>query len=195
MSNILGFLGFLISVYMLIIFIRILMSWFGGMAAGGFQDILVKITDPYINWFRRFSVLRAGNLDLSPIVALGVLSLVNRVISMLARYGTISLGIILALVIQAAWGAVSFILGFLIFILVLRLIAGFFARDGAGPFWNIINTISQPVLFRINRNIFKDRIENYTAALLASIATLVVLYIVTAILVSLISGALARLPF
>jgi YggT family protein len=163
------------------------------MDQGGFQEVLAKITDPYLDWFRRFTALRIGYLDLSPIVALGVLSLVNRVLSVLASYGTITVGIILALVLQAVWGAISFFLGFLIIVLILRLIA-YLSRQSGNSFWRIIESISQPVIFRINRFLFRDRIVNFTTALIVSIAVLALAYLVLNICVYIVSGVLARLP-
>jgi YggT family protein len=193
MSRIIGALSFLVSIYMLIIFIRIILTWFSGMDQGRFPEILARITDPYLNWFRRFPALRMGYLDLSPIVALGVLSLVNRVLNTLAAYGTISIGIILALILQAVWGAVSFFLGFLIIVLILRLIAHLL-KLGANSFWSIIESISQPVIFRINRFIFKSRIVSFTAGVIITLAVLAAVYLILNIAVFIVTGILVRLP-
>jgi len=195
MAQLLGFLSLLLNIYMLIIFFRIILTWFPGFGNSGIINFLSGITDPYLNWFRRFSFLRLGFLDLSPIVALGILSLVNRILAMLASYGRISLGIVLVLALQAVWGAVSFILGFLILILILRLIAFLFRQSGANPFWNIIETISQPVLYRINRIFFRGRIVKLSTALIVSIASLAIIYMALRFLFALISVTLLRLPF
>lgn len=194
MTQLMGALSFFVSVYMLLIFIRIVLTWFTGIRHGGFQDILARITDPYLNWFRRFTVLRVGFLDLSPIVALGVLSLVNRIFSTLARYGTITIGIVLAMILQALWAAVSFFLGFLIIVLILRLVAHLAKVNSYSPFWRVVETISQPVLFRINRIFFKNRIVNFGTSVILSIAGLGICYLVLGLLVSFVSRALARLP-
>jgi len=195
MSRIMSFLGFLINIYMMIIFIRIILTWFSWMGNSKFQEILTKITDPYLNWFRRFEFLRIGFLDLSPIAALGVLSLVSRIVTTLARYGTITVGIILAMILQAVWGAVSFFLGFLIIILLLYLIAGLTSQDISNPFWRIIDTISRPVLLKINSIFFKDRIVKFQTRIIISVAALGILYVILSILVSMVSAILARLPF
>jgi YggT family protein len=188
-------LSFIINIYMFLIFIRIILTWFSWMRGGGVQEFLAGITDPYLNWFRRFTFLRIGFLDLSPVAALGVLSLVNRVLITLAQHGRITLGIILALILQAAWGAISFILGFVIIILVLRLIAYLFRLDVSGAFWRIIDTISQPILYRINRIIFRGRIANYLTSLIISIASLILISLGLRILVFIVTGMLVTLPF
>ena len=194
MTQIFRFLSLLLNIYMIIVFVRIILTWFSGFGTSRLQEILAVITDPYLNWFRRFDALRVANLDLSPIVALGVLSLVNRIVNSLAIYGTISIGIILAMVLQALWGAVSFFLGFLIILLVLRFIAHLSNQSSASRFWRAIDTISQPVIFRINRFIFKDRIMTFGTSIILSIAVLVGCSVVLSILVSLVTGILARLP-
>jgi YggT family protein len=180
---------------MIIISIRIIITWFNWAGRGGLVDILSKITDPYLNWFRRFPFLKVGSIDLSPIAALGVLSVLSRVLGILAQYGRITIGIILALVLQAVWGIAAFFIGFLVVILVLRFIALITGQSNYTPFWRIIDAISQPVLYRINRLLFKDRIPNFKTAIGVSIGGLVLSYIVLRILVSVISGVLFRLPF
>ena len=189
-------LSFIVNIYMMIIFVRIILTWFTGAGSGygGFQETLAKITDPYLNWFRRFPILRVGFLDLSPIVALGVLSLVNGIFNTLARYGTITVGIILAMILQALWAAVSFFLGFLIIVQILRLIAHLAGQGTYNPFWRIVDAISRPVLLRTNRIFFRNRIANFGVSVIISIVSLGIMYIVLGMLVSFVSGTLARLP-
>ena len=194
MSRFFGVLSFLLNIYMVIIFVRIILTWFKGISTGGLADVLAKITDPYLNWFRRFTFLRVGMLDLSPILALGVLSVVNGIFSTIAHYGTITIGIILAMILQALWGAVSFFIGFLIIVLVLRLIGHLARQSTYHPFWRIVDTISQPVLFRINRIFFKGRILNYGTGLILSIVSLGIAYIALGLLVGFVSGMLVKLP-
>jgi YggT family protein len=179
---------------MLILLVRILLTWFSGVSYSRPVEVLSRITDPYLDWFRRFPVLRIGRLDLSPVAALAVLSVANRTFAILARYGTISLGIILAMFLQALWSAVSFILGFSILILILRLIAYLTSRNTYSPFWRIIDTISQPLLFRINRILFGDRIVHYRTGLIAALLVLGAAMMVLGVLVGIFVGLLGRLP-
>jgi YggT family protein len=182
------------SLYMFLIFIRILLTWFSGANYGKPYELLSGITDPYLNWFRRFSALRVASLDISPIAALAVLSVVNNIFTTLAHYGRISLGIILALCLSALWSAASFILGFFIVIVVLRLIAYLSNRNTYSTIWRIIDILSQPVLYRISRIIFQDRLVNYLARIITSIAVLLVLRIGLGILLRLVMNLLIRLP-
>ena len=187
-------ISLIVNIYMMLIIFRIILTWFPGNQNSKVFEVLSRISDPYLNWFRQFPFLRVGFLDLSPIAGLAVLSLVNRVLTTLAFYGTISIGIILAIMLQAAWGVLSFILVFLIIILIIRLAAYFMGYWNDGPFMRIIYTISQPVLFRISRIIFKDRIVNFITGLIISIIGLGIVYLIMRIFVSRLAGVLAGLP-
>ncbi|MDR3342451.1 MAG: YggT family protein [Treponema sp.] len=188
-------LSALTGIYMLLIFIRIMLTWFSGANYGRPMEILTGITDPYLDWFRRFPALRAGFLDLSPIVAMAVLSLVNQIFSTLAQYGAISLGIILAMVLSALWSAISFILGFFLIILGLRLIAYLTNQDVYNSvFWKIVDTISQPVLYRIKRILFRRRLVNYLTGIITSMVAVLVLMMVLGTIVKLAIAFLAALP-
>jgi YggT family protein len=193
-------LGGAVSLYMLIIFIRIMLTWFSGLNYGRPVEFLCRITDPYLNWFRRFRVLRVANMDLSPIAALAVLSIASNIFVTLGRYGTITLGFILVMIVSALWSAVSFILIFFLIVLVLRFIA-YLTRQNvygsyntAGAFWRIVDSLSQPVTYRIGRIIFRDRIVRYHTGLLTSIAVLAALRIGLGFLVRLGVSFLSLLP-
>ncbi|MDR1352172.1 MAG: YggT family protein [Treponema sp.] len=200
MRTLMNILGGATSLYMIVIFVRVLLTWFSGANYGRPVEFLRRITDPYINWFSRFRVFRVGNLDLSPIAALAVLSIAGNIFATLGRYGTITLGLILAMIVSALWSAVSFILVFFLIILVLRFIAYlsrqnvYGARGALGAFWRIIDSLSQPVTYRINRIIFKNRLVRYHTGLLTSIAVLAALRIGLEFLVKLGIGLLSRLP-
>ncbi|MDR2257638.1 MAG: YggT family protein, partial [Treponema sp.] len=71
MRIIMNLLAGLTGLYTLLIFIRIMLTWFGNVRFGRPAEILGRITDPYLDWWRRFP-LRAGFLDLSPILGLAV---------------------------------------------------------------------------------------------------------------------------
>jgi len=178
---------------MMIVFARIMLSWFSWMRGGTLQVFLSRVTDPYLNWFRRFP-LRVGFLDLSPVVALAVLSLVNGILSTIAVHQSFSIGILLALVLQMAWGAVSFLLLFLIIVFALRLVATLARLNAYNPLWRIVDAIFQPVSYKINRIFFKNRIFNFTSSTIISIAIMGFVYLGLRFLVILASAALVRLP-
>ena len=82
----------LIYVYLVLIFIRIILSWFRSIpyhpALSAFLTFVHDVTDPYLNLFRRFipmARLGPAALDLSPIVATFVLLIVGGIVGDLIR--------------------------------------------------------------------------------------------------------------
>jgi YggT family protein len=88
------YLDTLTLVYLVLIFIRIIMSWIPRMPYNRYLAAFLKfvsdVTDPYLNLFRRFLPpvrLGPGALDLSPIVATLVLIIVSGIVVGLIRPG------------------------------------------------------------------------------------------------------------
>jgi YggT family protein len=188
-------LSLLINIYMLIIFIRIILTWFSWVGNSGIQDFLSKITDPYLNWFRRFSFLRIGMIDISPVAALVVLSLLNRIFFSLASSPVLTIGSILAAAIETAWSAVSFLLVVGIIILILRLIAYLTNQNTFNRFWRTVDSISQPITYRVSRIFFGDKIVHHLTGILISIGVLILCSFLGGIGVKFLSLFLAGLPF
>ncbi|MFC3040256.1 YggT family protein [Virgibacillus xinjiangensis] len=82
MGFIFSVLNTALTLYSYAIIIYILMSWFPGARESSFGEMLAKITEPYLEVFRRF-IPPLGMIDLSPIVAIIVLHF--------ARYGLVEL--------------------------------------------------------------------------------------------------------
>jgi YggT family protein len=195
MSFIMNLVGSLAGFYMLLVFIRVMLSWFHTPSLGRPVEVLARFTDPYLDWWRRFPIFRTGSLDFSPIAAMVTLSLVQTICSIAARFGRLSIGILLAVILQALWSVISSVLGFFIIVLILRLIAYLTNRNIYSTFWRIIDSVSQPVLYRITRIFYRRRLINYLASVFLSIGVLAALTIGGSFLVSLLLGFLQRLPF
>jgi YggT family protein len=194
MSVLMNLLAGLAGLYSLLIVIRVILTWFGGAQYGRPAELLARVTDPYLDWWRRTLRLQVGYLDLSPVAAMAALSLAQSIFSTIARYGIISIGIILSITVSALWSAVSFILGFCLIVLILRFIAYMLNCNLYSPFWRIIDTISQPLLYRINRIIFGKRLINFIIGNIAAIAVLAAIWIGGGLAIRLLAGLLLRLP-
>lgn len=82
----------LVLVYVVLIFIRILMSWIPRMPYNRWLSMALKfvtdVTDPYLNLFRRFIPplrIGPGALDLSPMIAVFLLLIVGGLVASLIR--------------------------------------------------------------------------------------------------------------
>ena len=63
-------LNIILNIYMWLIIIRALASWFSPDPYNPIYQFLIRITEPVLGYIRRVLPLRAGMMDLSPIVAL-----------------------------------------------------------------------------------------------------------------------------
>ena len=86
-TDVADYVNTLFLVYMVLIFIRILLTWIPripyNVALAAVIKFVTDVTDPYLNLFRRFIPpvrLGPGALDLSPIVAIIVLALLRNII-------------------------------------------------------------------------------------------------------------------
>jgi YggT family protein len=86
-NDVADYVNTLTLVYLVLIFIRILMSWIPRMPYNRYLAAFLKfvsdVTDPYLNLFRRIlPPVRMGGagLDLSPIVATFVLIIVSEIV-------------------------------------------------------------------------------------------------------------------
>ena len=69
-----------IQIYLLLIIVRILLSWFQTADwANQAMGFLAPITDPYLNIFRSF-IPPLGGIDISPILAIFILQTVGQLV-------------------------------------------------------------------------------------------------------------------
>jgi len=194
MQTIFNILSKAVSIYIILLFIRIIISWFSRDFYSKPVELLCRITDPYINWWRKILNLRLGFLDLSPIVGIAALSVLRSILSTISYYNKITIGIVLGIILMSAWSIVSFILGFCVIVLVLRLFAFLTNRDIYTPFWKIVESISQPLLYKTNRIIFGNKIGSYLKGIIITILILTAIWIGGGYIMPRIANLLVNLP-
>ena len=93
-NDVADYLATLLQIYIVLIFIRILMSWIPRMPYNRYLNAVLNfvrdVTDPYLNLFRKFVPMvkiGPGALDLSPIVATFALIIVGQIVVGLVRGG------------------------------------------------------------------------------------------------------------
>jgi len=165
-----------ITVYSFVCLIRILLTWMPQIDQSPAGRFVASLCDPFLNWFRRFSFTSVGMIDFSPILALGALSLGAMIFSTLASTGHITLGLILAGLVQILWSFVSFFLNIMILFLAIRLIYDLVNRNGFSPFWTMLDRfLNHPIsyvtgLFNRGRGVM-----GYRASLILTLVFMVVL--------------------
>ncbi len=195
LQMIMRFVSTLISIYMLIIFIRIVLSWFSGGYYGRVMDWLRAITDPYLNIFRGSRWTQIGRMDFSPVVAIIALGIVSNLASRIAFAGTISFGIVVAMTLQALASAISFFIILFLVLAGIRLISTFFNVDMTSRFWYALDEILRPLTARLTDKIARGREMSYKQELMVFGVILIAVLILGNLGVDLLSGGLRRLPF
>jgi YggT family protein len=91
-GDVADYLDTLIIVYLVLIFIRIIVSWIPSIPYNRFLSAFLTfvndVTNPYLNLFRRFipmARLGPASLDLSPMIATFVLLIVGGIVTGLIR--------------------------------------------------------------------------------------------------------------
>ena len=173
----LSILAGVLSLYTLLCLIYILMSWFPGARFTKFGHFMTSICEPYMGLFRRMSFLRIGNIDFSPIVSLGLLSLASTIIAGIQSDGYLSFGRILAAVLNALWGISSSIIGLFTLLIFIRWIVLVInkGRTSYDSGWNQIDMLLNKISYKVAGTFTKRGISYQRSLLITWIAFLVIL--------------------
>lgn len=184
------------SLYMLLCFIRVMLTWFPGAQYSGFGRFLSSLCDPFLNLFRGLRFLRFSAFDFSPAIALCVLIALSNIFASFARGSRITLGSVLAMLLSMAWSIVSSLLGFLIVLLLIRLIVIFMQKGYAsyGSIWDQVDRALSPFVFRITSIFTRGATPPYKNALIVSILLLAVIWFAGRYAISLLAVLLSTLP-
>ncbi|MFW5694935.1 MAG: YggT family protein [Alkalispirochaeta sp.] len=193
-QQIFRFISAILSIYMMVIFVRIIMTWFRGFHNGRAQELLSRMTDPYLNWFRRNVPVRFGALDFSPVVGILVLGLLNTISNQLAFAGSITFSFVLAIIVSAVWSVVSFFLTFFLILAGIRLIGLLMNVDTSGRLWLVLEQIVNPALQIAVRPFLRGRFTSYRHSLLIFVGELAVVLIAGRLLTTLLIGVVQQIP-
>jgi YggT family protein len=193
-QQIFRFVSAILSIYMMVIFVRIIMTWFSGFHNGRAQELLSRVTDPYLNWFRRNVPVRFGALDFSPVVGILALGLLNTISNQLAFAGTITFSFVLAIIVSALWSVVSFFLTFFLILAGIRLIGLLMNVDTSGRLWVVLEQIVNPALQTAVRPFLRGRFTSYRHSLLIFVGELVAVLIAGRLVTNLLIGLVQQIP-
>jgi YggT family protein len=188
-------LGALTSLYMILCTVRVFMSWAPGFELGRAGRIIADIVDPFLALFSRIRFLRTDRFDFSPIAALAILSVANNMFSTIALTGRISFGFILSLILNALWSAFAFVFSFMSACALLRIIVFVAKWNSLHPVWVVLDSILNPVLYRINKFIYRNKAIDYLQGLITGFIVLILFRAVGGAAIRLLSSLLIALPF
>ena len=193
--RIFGLLSAVVSLYTMMCFVRIILTWIPSLNYSKFGSFMSTLCDPYMNYFRRFRFLQFRNIDFSPILSMGLLVAVSNIFSSIAMTGRFSIGYLLASVISILWSVVASVVGFLIILLIIRLVALFLNKNGGSLWYSLDNTLN-PIVYKI-AGVFRGK-NTFMTQKTAYIITIIALFLARFLgnaAFSLIADLLTTLPF
>lgn len=199
LMSIASFVAALISLYSLLIWVRIILTWIrlpGQSGENPLTHFLSRIVDPYLNWFKGMSTLKRSHLDLTPLIALAVLSVVQSILRLFGSYGKITVGMVFALILSTLWSfLLSPILWFVMALLGVRLYFCYKRGPNTIGYIKMLDSLIGGVLNWVQRLFYKNKAINDRQLVLTSLIFFVVVYLGSSALIRLLVATFAKLSF
>ena len=195
-ATILGIISAIINIYTILCVVDIILTWFPGAKFTPFGKAISSICDPYLGLFSKSGKLRIGNIDFSPILSIGILSLLTTILSRITLTGRIYFGGILGSIVSMFWNLVSSLVGIFAIIILVRWIV-LLVKKGYTPYdsgWNNVDAMLQKPVYKIT-NTFSKKPVSYQNALIISFVVLMAILILGLFLSALLIRLCNMLPF
>jgi len=189
----------LLSFYSLLIWLRIILTWIrvpGQTQENPLAYYIGKVVDPYLSWFRGISSLRRSHIDLTPLVALAVLSVVQSMLRFYGAYGTITIGMVVALIIQTLWSyLLSPVFWFLIILLGFRLFFCYKRSAKTISYITMLDSLIGGVLNWVQRLFYPKRTINDRQLVTTALVFFIVLNIAASFAIKFLVNFFGNLSF
>lgn len=196
MSYVFQILSAIVNIYSIICFIYIMLSWFPSARFTKFGKFVSSLCEPYMGLFSRFRWFTFGHIDFSPIISIGLLSLLSSILGGITSTGRIYFGGILATVIFMIWNIISTFLSILVILLIVRLIV-LLVKKGVTPYnsaWYQIDQFLGKITYKIT-SIFVKKSFSYKKSLIVSLIVFALLTFVGRIVITLLINLCYAIPF
>ena len=179
-------------IYLVLIVLRIMASWFRGANLGtGVTSItrfLNQATDPYLQMFSRFTFLRSGGVDFTPMAGIFVLVIAAEMTRRLADQQQVTVEYFLGVTVFAAWRMISIVLLVLLVACVARFVSIRFLGRTDSPMSRITEALSQAPVRGVARFINLRENGSELNYLLVTIAVLFGLWIAGRVIAGFLVG-------
>ncbi len=163
------------SLYIILIFIRVLFAWMRPNMFNPIVRFIYSVTDPYLKIFANLKFLRIGYFDFSPIVAFYLLYLLQELTYRVILTGYFSLTLLISLIVVLLFRFVYFIIFIFIVTVGLRLIFDIIKIRSSNMFITAVYSISEPAVRPFRRLLKMDRGYSFDVSVIVSLAVLILL--------------------
>ena len=185
-----------VSIYAMLCFARIIITWFPSVNYSTVGQFLSQLCDPYLTLFSRIP-LRLGMIDFTPVISLGLLTLLSSVLGEISLSGRLYLSGILSQLINLLWSAATSLLGLLLLVCFIRYCFAIFSKksNSYNSPWQVVDNAISRLVFSIGGILSGRRPIDYKKALLFSCIVLLFLLIAGSILIHILISTFSLIPF
>ena len=195
-SYLLNALIYVIHIYSILCFVRIILTWVPQLNYSSWGRILSAICDPYLNFFSRFP-LRVGMIDFTAMLAIGFLYIVESVLKNLVVSGNLSFSQILMTLISIAYSIANALLVTVMLIFFVRYFVSIFYKQSNNYYsmWQRFDDAIRAYVFKLCRFVTGGRTISYKNALLVDGLTTLFAIVVLRFLLAAVLLLIGRIPF
>ena len=168
-------LAFISSLYTMLIVVDIILKWIYSGPKGRGTMMISQLTDPFLNFFKRFRISRIGYIDISPLLAVLTLSIINQILGRIRELGSITFWAIIAIIISSIWNVIMTLLLAVLVVAVVRYLFLMFTTNKMNSFANACDAFFIPLSSRIASVFIKNASSSYQLNLIISIIVVAVL--------------------
>lgn len=173
--KLLEIIAFIFSLYTMLIVVDIILKWIYTGPKGRGTKMISQLTDPFLNFIRRFRISRIGYIDISPLLAVMILSIINQILGRIRELGSITLWAVIAIILSSIWNVIMTLLLAVLVVAVIRYLFLMFTTNKMNSFANACDTFFIPLSSRIASVFIKNASSSYQLNLIISIITVAVL--------------------
>ena len=168
-------LAFIFSLYTMLIGVDIILKWIYTGPKGRGTRMISQLTDPFLNFIRRFRISHIGYIDISPLLAVLILSIINQILGRIRELGSITLGAVSAIIISSIWNVIMTLLFAVLVVAVVRYLFLMFTTNKMNSFANACDAFFIPLSSRIASIFIKNSSSSYQLNLIISILVVAVI--------------------
>lgn len=198
-SLIFGILSSIISIYSMLCLANIILTWIPAARYTKVGQFLCAITDPYLNFFRKLGWFQIGSVNFSPILSIGLLSLVGSTLAQISRSGRLDISGFLQGIVALLW-QIIFGIGIIVFLLALIRLIVLVIKNGVTPYnspWNHVDAILSPFCYKFSRPfaIISKKTFSYRTALAITVIAMAFALAATYVFLGFLSYLCKQIPF
>ena len=168
-------LAFIFSLYTMLIVVDIILKWIYTGPKGRGTRMISQLTDPFLNFFRRLRISRIGYIDLSPLLAVLTLSIINQILGRVRELGSITFWAVIAIIISSIWNVIMTLLFAVLVVAIIRYLFLMFTTNKMNSFANACDAFFIPLSSRIASVFIKNSTSSYQINLIISIIVVTVI--------------------